>query len=64
MQGFMLRSYQDRNADFIAEMEGYLKEKKVGSKHKIYKGIESFLDSFGSLFSSDNIGKVVVQVEA
>uniref|UniRef100_A0A7C9AYR2 2-alkenal reductase (NAD(P)(+)) n=1 Tax=Opuntia streptacantha TaxID=393608 RepID=A0A7C9AYR2_OPUST len=64
MQGFMLRSYQDRNADFIAEMEGYLKEKKVGSKHKIYKGIGSFLDSFGSLFSSDNIGKVVVQVEA
>lgn len=63
MQGFMLRSYQDRSIDFMKEMEGYLKNKKITTKHKMYDGIESFLDSFGSLFSSSNIGKVVLQLK-
>ncbi|KAF7145527.1 hypothetical protein RHSIM_Rhsim04G0052900 [Rhododendron simsii] len=48
--------------DFMKEMEVYLKEGKVRSKHKVYSGIESFLESFSSLFSSSNSGKVVIQV--
>ncbi|KAJ8446143.1 hypothetical protein Cgig2_000940 [Carnegiea gigantea] len=62
--GSNTRAYQDRNVDFIAEMERDLKEKKITSKLKIHKGIESFLNSLGSLFSSSNIGKVAAQVEA
>ncbi|KAL2331840.1 hypothetical protein Fmac_019421 [Flemingia macrophylla] len=62
MEGFMLESYWHRYGDFATEMEGYMKEGKITSKNKINVGIESFLDSLASLFSSSNIGKVVVQV--
>ncbi|CAJ1956309.1 unnamed protein product [Sphenostylis stenocarpa] len=62
MEGFMLESYRNRFGDFAKDMEGYIKQGKVTSKNKINIGIESFLDSLASLFSSSNIGKVVVQV--
>jgi NADPH-dependent curcumin reductase CurA len=45
-------------------MERYIQEGKVKSKNKINIGIEGFLESLNSLFSSSNIGKVVVQVKA
>ncbi|KAK7272287.1 hypothetical protein RJT34_28787 [Clitoria ternatea] len=64
MEGFMLESYWHRFGDFAKDMEGYMKEGKVKSKNKINIGIETFLDSLSSLFSSSNIGKVVVQVNA
>lgn len=62
MQGFMLRSYMNRFVDFITEMGGYLKDKKITSKLKINKGIESFPESLASLFTSSNSGKVVIEV--
>ncbi|XP_061336657.1 2-alkenal reductase (NADP(+)-dependent)-like [Gastrolobium bilobum] len=64
MEGFVVETYLTRIGDFSKEMEGYIKEGKVKSKNKINIGIESFLDSFSSLFSSSNIGKVVIQVKA
>jgi len=60
----MLDSYWDRFGDFAKDMERYLQEGKIKSKNKINIGIECFLDSLNSLFSSSNIGKVVVQVKA
>ena len=62
MEGFLVGSYLDRFGDFMKEMEGYIKEGKIQSKHKVYNGIESFLESFASIFSSSNMGKVVIQV--
>nr|XP_033512180.1 2-alkenal reductase (NADP(+)-dependent)-like isoform X2 [Nicotiana tomentosiformis] len=62
MQGFMVGSYVNYFEDFRKEMEVYLKEGKVKSKHKIYDGIERFLESLTSLFSSSNVGKVIIQV--
>ncbi|CAL2249395.1 unnamed protein product [Prunus armeniaca] len=44
-------------------MEGHLKQGKIGSKLKIFHGIDKFLESLGSLFTSCNIGKVVIQVK-
>ncbi|XP_057457800.1 2-alkenal reductase (NADP(+)-dependent)-like [Lotus japonicus] len=64
MEGFMLATYWHRFGDFAQDMEGYIKEGKVKSKNKINIGIESFLDSLSSLFTSSNIGKVIVQVKA
>ncbi|CAK8535515.1 unnamed protein product [Lathyrus sativus] len=63
MEGFMLESYWHRFGDFAKDMERYIQEGKVKSKTKINIGIESFLESFNSLFSSSKIGKVVVQVK-
>ncbi|KAK2370202.1 2-alkenal reductase (NADPdependent) [Trifolium repens] len=63
MEGFMVKSYLHRFGDFVKDMEGYLQEGKIKPKSKINIGIESFLESLNSLFSSSNIGKVVVQVK-
>ena len=63
MEGFMLASYWNRFGEFAAQMAGYMKEGKGKSKNKINVGIESFLESLASLFTSSNIGKVVVQVK-
>ncbi|GKD59226.1 NADP(+)-dependent 2-alkenal reductase-like protein [Tanacetum coccineum] len=62
MEGFLCASYLNRFGEFVTLMEAYLKEEKIKSKHKIYQGIESFLESFASVFSSSNMGKVIVQV--
>ena len=64
MEGFMVRSYlEHRFEEFTKEMEGYVKEGKVKSKFEIIFGIESFSEALGSLFSSSNVGKVVIQVK-
>ncbi|XP_062009453.1 NADPH-dependent oxidoreductase 2-alkenal reductase-like [Rosa rugosa] len=63
MQGFMVGSYLDRFGDFAKEMESHLKERKINSKLKMYNGIDKFLESLRSLFTSSNIGKVVIQVK-
>lgn len=62
MEGFLCGTYLSRFGDFATLMETYLKEEKIKSKHKIYQGIESFLESFASIFTSSNMGKVIVQV--
>ncbi|CAH2080585.1 unnamed protein product [Thlaspi arvense] len=61
MKGFLVRSYLNRFGDFVKEMEGYFKLGKINSKHKVYNGIESFQECFASLFTSSNVGKVVIQ---
>ncbi|XAR68104.1 Allyl-alcohol dehydrogenase [Bertholletia excelsa] len=63
MKGFLVRSYLNRFGDFVKEMEGYFKLGKINSKHKVYNGIESFQECFASLFTSSNVGKVVIQVK-
>lgn len=64
MEGFMIGSYLHRFGEFTEAMEKHVKEEKVKSKTKINLGIESFLDSITSLFSSSNHGKVILQVKA
>ncbi|KAI9072992.1 hypothetical protein K1719_045025 [Acacia pycnantha] len=63
MEGFMLASYSHRFGEFAEAMERYIRERKVKTKTKINLGIESFLESLASLFTSSNVGKVVVQVK-
>ncbi|KAF3655317.1 putative methyltransferase NSUN6-like [Capsicum annuum] len=62
MKGFMVGSYYNHFEEFIKEMEVHLREGKIKSKHKIYNSVDSFLESLASLFSSSNVGKVILQV--
>ncbi|XP_059452637.1 NADPH-dependent oxidoreductase 2-alkenal reductase-like [Corylus avellana] len=62
MEGFMVGSYLDRFGDFTKQMQSLIIEGKISSKFKIYHGIESFLESLGSLFTSSNVGKVIIEV--
>jgi len=63
MEGFLVGSHLNRFGDFAKEMESYIKEGKISSKLKIYHGIESYLESLGSLFTSSNFGKVIIEVK-
>ncbi|KAK3433429.1 hypothetical protein EUGRSUZ_D01328 [Eucalyptus grandis] len=60
MEGFMLD--WNRFGEFVEEMTGYIKQRKIVSKHEIYRGTESFLESIQSMFTSSNAGKVIIQV--
>ena len=62
VEGFMVGSYLDRFGDFTKQMQSQIIEGKISSKFKIYHGIESFLESLGSLFTSSNVGKVIIEV--
>ncbi|OVA11496.1 Alcohol dehydrogenase superfamily [Macleaya cordata] len=64
MEGFLVASYLNHFGEFANEMENYMKQGKINSKHKIYYGIQNFLESFTSIFSSSssNVGKVIIQV--
>ncbi|CAI0460451.1 unnamed protein product [Linum tenue] len=62
MKGFMELSYMNHFGDFSKEMQGHVVQGKIRSKHKIYHGIESFLESLESVFLSINDGKVVLQL--
>ncbi|KAL5794092.1 hypothetical protein ACOSP7_002686 [Xanthoceras sorbifolium] len=64
MEGYMIGSYMDRFPDFTKEMESYITQGKITCKHMIYYGVESFLESLGSLFSSSNLGKIIIQVKS
>ncbi|KAI9094284.1 hypothetical protein K1719_026866 [Acacia pycnantha] len=63
MEGFVLDSYWERFGEFSEQMEDYTKQGKIKTKIQINHGIESFLDSLASLFSSSNVGKVIIQLE-
>ncbi|EEF32718.1 alcohol dehydrogenase, putative [Ricinus communis] len=63
MEGFMVGTYLNRFPEFMKEIEGYIAQGKLHFKHKIFNGIESFLDGFGSMFSSSNTGKVIIKVK-
>ncbi|KAJ6849303.1 polygalacturonase-like [Iris pallida] len=62
MEGFMIGSYIHHFGDFAEDIEGYIREGKLVSKFKMNNGIESFLPSLVSLFSSSNVGKVIIEV--
>ncbi|KAG6657790.1 2-alkenal reductase (NADP(+)-dependent)-like [Carya illinoinensis] len=64
MEGFLVGSYLDRFGDFAKEMESYIKEGKISSKYTTYHGVESYVESLGSLFTSTNIGKVVIEFKS
>ncbi|XP_047342014.1 2-alkenal reductase (NADP(+)-dependent)-like [Impatiens glandulifera] len=62
MQGFIIGSYLNHLGQFEMDMQEYIKAGKIKSKTMINIGIESFLESFASIFSSSNVGKVVIHV--
>ncbi|KAI6704056.1 hypothetical protein NL676_013192 [Syzygium grande] len=60
MEGFLLD--WNRFGEFVEEMTGHIKQRKIVSKYEIYHGTESFLESIQSMFTSSNAGKVIIQV--
>ena len=63
MEGYLVGLYLDRFDGCTKVMESYSKDGKLISKYKTFNGIKSFIESFGSMFTSSNVGKAAIQVK-
>jgi NADPH-dependent curcumin reductase len=62
VQGFIISTYYNRQAAFIADMSTWLKEGRVKYREDITKGLENAPQAFMGLFKGNNFGKLLVQV--
>ena len=62
LRGFLTGDHEDRTADFVAEMGGWLRTGQIRSDETVVDGIEHAPEAFLGLFRGDNIGKAVVRV--
>ncbi|MBI5278696.1 MAG: NADP-dependent oxidoreductase [Burkholderiales bacterium] len=64
MEGMVVFDYVDRFPAAIAELAGYLKDRRMKSKEDVVEGIENFPEALTKLFTGGNFGKLVLQVSA
>ena len=62
VQGFIISSYFDRMAAFIADMSQWMQEGRIKYREDITKGLENAPQAFMGLFKGSNFGKLLVQV--
>ena len=62
MTGFLVGDYAARNAEATAALAGWLADGSIKSREDIMKGLRSFPDAFGRLFTGENLGKLVLEV--
>lgn len=62
MKGLIVTDWLDRQAEFEAEVGGYLKSGKVQAKETVVEGIDQAVGAFLGLFQGQNTGKMVVKL--
>jgi NADPH-dependent curcumin reductase CurA len=62
LRGFLTGDHEERRADFVAEMGGWLRTGQIHVDETVVDGIERAPEAFLGLFRGDNIGKAVVRV--
>lgn len=62
MQGFIISDHFDQQPAFFAEMGPWVAAGKINSQETVFNGLEQAVAAFLSLFSGDNFGKVVVDL--
>jgi NADPH-dependent curcumin reductase CurA len=62
MRGFIVSDHGDRQADFRAEVGGYLREGRITVRETIVEGIEHAPDAFLALLRGDHLGKLSVRL--
>ncbi|EQA36303.1 oxidoreductase, zinc-binding dehydrogenase family protein [Leptospira inadai serovar Lyme str. 10] len=62
MEGFVVFDYEDRYAEAIREMSGWMAEEKLKSREDIVKGLSTFPETLLQLFKGGNTGKLVLEV--
>jgi hypothetical protein len=63
IQGFIVNEYQDRFPEGIQQLTTWVKEGKLHFKETIVKGFDKLPVAFLGLFSGQNVGKMLVEVE-
>ena len=62
IQGFIVSDFNDKAAEFAAEMTGWIKSGSVRWKETVDEGIEAAPGAFLKLFSGENMGKMLVKL--
>ena len=62
MEGFVVSDYAQRFGEGITALVGWTAEGKLKPREDIVKGLETFPDTFLRLFSGENFGKLIIQV--
>ncbi|MDO3411371.1 NADP-dependent oxidoreductase [Saccharibacillus sp. CPCC 101409] len=62
VKGFLVGQYQDRFAEAVPEMAGWIKEGKLKYSENIIEGFDRTPEAFFGLFSGENLGKQLVKV--
>ncbi|MGJ7545760.1 NADP-dependent oxidoreductase [Variovorax sp. LT1R16] len=63
MEGIVVFDYADRYPVAIAELAGYLKDGRMKSKEDTVVGLDTFPEALDRLFSGENFGKLILQIE-
>ena len=64
MQGFIIGNYQSQFSEGMGQLSLWLKQGKLKYKETIVKGFDKLPASLLGLFSGDNTGKMIVEVQA
>jgi NADPH-dependent curcumin reductase CurA len=62
IQGMIVGDHADREADFLRDVSGWLKEGKITYREDIVEGIDKAPRAFLGLFKGENRGKLIVKV--
>jgi NADPH-dependent curcumin reductase CurA len=62
IQGFIVSDHPDREADFLREVSGWMKQGKIKYREDIVSGLENAPRAFLGLFRGENTGKRLVLV--
>jgi len=62
MKGMLVMDYVDRYAQAGAEMAGWMAAGKLKSREHIVEGLATFPDTLLKLFTSENLGKLMLKV--
>jgi NADPH:quinone reductase len=62
-RGFIVYDYKERYLEAIDQMSLWIKQGKIKCPETLVKGLENMPQAFLGLFTGDNIGKQLVQIE-
>jgi NADPH-dependent curcumin reductase CurA len=62
LRGFIVLDHNDRQAAFVEEVGGWLREGKVRSEETVVEGLEHAPDAFLGMLRGENVGKMVVKI--
>ncbi len=63
LRGFVVYDYEDKREQFLDDMRGWLSNGQMKYKETIFDGIEKASDALIGLFTSENIGKMLVKLD-
>jgi NADPH-dependent curcumin reductase CurA len=64
IQGFIVSDHPDREADFLRDVSGWLKQGRLTYREDIVVELENAPRAFLGLFRGENSGKLIVRVGA